>query len=88
MQSKYSFVSVSIIAWLAYDINGGGENTTQNLGSCQKVIPRRNIIIETAIEIINKQGKSAMLDFFLQIVVIYANKRWRQVGTPSIFHSR
>ena len=56
MQGKYSFVSVSIIAWLAYDINGGGENTTQNLGSFQKVIPRRNIIIETAIEIINKQG--------------------------------
>ena len=42
----------------------GGENRTQNLGSCQKVIPRRNIIIETAKEIINKQGKSAMLDFF------------------------
>ena len=56
-------MSVSIIAWLAYDINEGGENTTQNLGSCQKVIPRRNIIIETADEIINKQGKSAMLDF-------------------------
>ena len=44
---KYSLVSVSIIAWLAYDINEGGENTAQNLGSCQKVIPRRNIIIET-----------------------------------------
>ena len=29
-----------------------------------------------------------MLDFFLQIVVIYANKRWRQAGTPCIFHSR
>ena len=67
MQSKYSFVSVSIIAWLAYDINGGGENTTQNLGSCQKVIPRRNIIIETTIQIINKQGKSAMLDFFCKV---------------------
>ena len=26
-----------------------------------------------------------MLDFFLQIVVIYASKRWRQVGTPRIF---
>ena len=62
MQSKYSFVSVSIIAWLAYDINGGGENTTQNLGSCQKVIPRRNIIIETAIEIINKQAKASELE--------------------------
>ena len=43
----------------------GGENTTQNLGSCQKVIPRRNIIIETAFKIINKQGKSVMLEFFL-----------------------
>ena len=64
MQDKYSFVSVSIIAWLAYDINEGGENTTQNLSSCQKVIPRRNIIIETANKIINKQGKSVMLDFF------------------------
>ena len=61
---KYSFVSVSIIAWLAYDINEGGENTTQNLCSCQKVILRRNIIIETANKIINKQGKSVMLDFF------------------------
>ena len=57
-------MSVSIIAWLAYDVNGGGENTTQNLGSCQKVIPRCNIIIETANKIINKQGKSVMLDFF------------------------
>ena len=36
----------------------------QNLGSCQKVIPRRNTIIETADKIINKQGKSVMLDFF------------------------
>ena len=36
----------------------------QNLGSCQKVIPRRNIIIETATKIINKQGKRVMLDFF------------------------
>ena len=61
---KYSFVSVSIIAWLAYDINGGGENTTQNLSSCQKLIPRRKIIIETANKIVNKQGKSIMLDFF------------------------
>ena len=65
-------MSVSIIAWLAYDINGGGENTTQNLGSCQKVIPKRNIITETANKIINKQGKSVTLDF-LQIVVIYAS---------------
>ena len=46
------------------------------------------MIIETAIEIINKQGKSAMLDFFLQILVIYACKRRRQVGTPCIFHIR
>ena len=78
---------LKIIVWLAYDVNGGGENTTQNLGSCQKVIPRRYIIIETANKIINTQGKSIMLDF-LQIVVIYASKRWRQVGTPCIFHSR
>ena len=42
----------------------GGENTMQNLGSSQKVIPRRYIIIETANKIINKQGKSVMLDFF------------------------
>ena len=46
------------------------------------------MIIETAIEIINKQGKSAMLDFFSQILVIYACKRRRQVGTPCIFHIR
>ena len=64
IHGKYSFVSVSIIAWLACDINKGAEDKKQNLGSCQKVIPRRNIIIETANEIINKQGKSAMLDFF------------------------
>ena len=55
INGKYSLVSVSILVWLAYDINEGGENTTQNLSSCQKVIPRRNIIIETA----NKT-----LDFF------------------------
>ena len=36
----------------------------QNLGSCQKVIPRHNVIIETANKIINKQSKSVMLDFF------------------------
>ena len=29
-----------------------------------------------------------MLDYILQIVVIYASKRWRQGGTPCIFHSR
>ena len=46
-----------------------------------------NVIVETAHKIINKQGKSVMLDF-LQIVVIYAGKRCRQVGTPCIFHSR
>ena len=38
--------------------------TTQNLSSGQKVIPRRNIIKEVANKIINKQGKSVMLDFF------------------------
>ena len=36
INGKYSLVSVSIIVWLAYDINEGGENTTQNLSSCQK----------------------------------------------------
>ena len=56
-------MSVSTIVWLAYDINEGGEDTTQNLSSCQKVIPRGNIIIETVNKIINKQGKSVMLDF-------------------------
>ena len=45
------------------------------------------MIIETAHKIINKQGKSVMLDF-LQIVMIYAGKRCRQLGTPCIFHSR
>ena len=29
-----------------------------------------------------------MLDFFLQIVVIYASKQWQQVGTPCIFRGR
>ena len=57
-------MSVSIIAWLAYDINGGGENTTQNVGSWQTAIPRHIIIIETANKIINKQSKSVMLDLF------------------------
>ena len=46
---------------------GKGKNTTQNLGSCQKVIQRRNIIIETANKIINKQGKSVKLDFFYKL---------------------
>ena len=57
-------MSVSITAWLAYDVNGGGENTTKNLRSCQKVIPKRDIIIETANKIINKQDKSVLLDCF------------------------
>ena len=57
-------MSVSIIAWLAYDINGEGENTTQNEGSWQTEIPRHIIIIETANKIINKQSKSVMLDLF------------------------
>ena len=47
-----------------------------------------NVIVETAHKIINKQGKSVMLVFILQIVVIYASKRWRQEGAPCIFHSR
>ena len=47
-----------------YDINGGGENTTQNLSSCEKLIPRRKIVIETANKIVNKQGQSIILDFF------------------------
>ena len=46
------------------------------------------MIVETAHKIINKQGKSVMLDFILQIVVIYASKLWRQEGAPWIFHSR
>ena len=79
-------MSVSIIACLAYVKNWGGENTTRNLSSWQKVIPRRNIIIQTANKILNKQGKSEMI--FLQIVVIYVSKRWRQVSRPCIFHSR
>ena len=29
-----------------------------------------------------------MLDYILQIVVIYGRKRWRQGGTSCIFHSR
>ena len=71
IQGKDSFVSVSIIAKLAYDINCRGENTTQNLGSCQKVIPRRDIIIETANKIINKQGNSVILDFFTNCSNLY-----------------
>ena len=49
---------------------------------------KHNVIIKTANKIITTQAKSVMLDFFLQIVVIYASKRWREVGTPCIFHSR
>ena len=37
-----------------------------------------NLFIETANKIINKQGKSVILDS-LQTEVIYASKRWRQV---------
>ena len=36
-------------------MNGGGENTTQNLDSCQKVVPRPNIKIQTTNKIINKE---------------------------------
>ena len=44
----------------------------QNLGSCQKVIPRRyKIIIETANKIINKQGENVMLDFFTNCSDLY-----------------
>ena len=57
-------MSVSIIAWLTYDVNEGGENTTQNVGSWEIAIPRHIIIIETANKIINKPGKSVMLNFF------------------------
>ena len=46
-----------------------------------------NVIIEKANKIINKQGE-CYVGFFLQIVVIYASKRWRLVGTQCIFHSR
>ena len=46
-----------------------------------------NVIIETANKIIDKQGE-CYVGFFLQIVVIYARKRWRLVGTQCIFHSR
>ena len=42
-----------------------GENTTQNLSSCHKVILRRNIIIETTNKIINKQGKRHNCDKYL-----------------------
>ena len=51
-------------------------------------VVEHNVIIKTANKIITTQAKSVMLDFFLQIVVIYASKRWREVGTPCIFHSR
>ena len=45
------------------------------------------MIIETANKIINKQGE-CHVGFILQIVVIYASKRRRKVGTQCIFHSR
>ena len=51
-------------------------------------VVEHNVIIKTANKIITTQAKSVMLDFFLQIVVIYASKWWREVGTPCIFHSR
>ena len=44
------------------------------------------MIIGTANKIINKQ--EYYVRFFLQIVMIYARKRWRQVGIPCISHSR
>ena len=48
-------------------------------------VVEHNVIIETAIKILNKHGKSVMLDFFRNwIVVIYASKRWRQVDTMYI----
>ena len=60
----------------------------QNLGSCQKVIPRHNVIIETANKIINKQSKSVMLDFFTNCSDLCQFKWWQQVGAPCTFHSR
>ena len=48
---------------------------------------KHNLIIETANKIPNKQGKSVMLDF-LKKKSDLSSKRWRQVGTPCIFHSR
>ena len=48
-------------------------------------VVKHNVIIKTAIKILNKHGKSVMLDFFRNwIVVIYASKRWRQVDTMYI----
>ena len=47
-----------------------------------------NVIVETAHKIINKQGKIVMLDFMLQIVVIYASKLWRQEGAPFFIVAR
>ena len=40
------------------NMGGRGENIMQNLDSCQKVIPRHYIMIETANKIISKQNKS------------------------------
>ena len=37
----------------------------QNLSSCQKVTPRRNIEIETDNKIINKQGKGPVIIYRL-----------------------
>ena len=46
---------------LKYKWGRGKHNAKPGLLS--KIIPRRNIIIETANTIINKQGKSVTLDF-------------------------
>ena len=46
-------------------------------------VVEHNVIIETAPKIINKQGKSVILEFFTN-----CSDLCRQVGTPCIFHSR
>ena len=46
-------------------------------------VVENNVIIETAHKIINKQGKSVMLEFFTN-----CSDLCRQVDTPCIFHSR
>ena len=62
-------MSVSIIAWLAYDINrGGGKHNVKTWAPVKKWIPRRNTLIKTANKIINKQGKSVMLDFLYKLL--------------------
>ena len=60
----------------------------QNLGSCQKVIPRSNTIIETIDKIINKQGKSVILDFFTNcsdFCQLTVATSWRTVSLSSKF---